>query len=362
MRRLSPVNRQHRLRRGLRRSRGRLERDRDAVARPERSGQRQREYAPGLARPRGHRDGAWFEHPCFPGLARRRRRQANHEIGLSSRRDHDRCARVRIRALWRERDHPSVRDTRESVRVFVALQTRRADDGERDEQQNDERGGNEQRDWTRDERAELFDPVRGADGARATMAQNDPRPQVARRLDVDRADRSRLVERCLECREIARALLAGREVRRDRLALALVERAEHVRGEVFGRMTIKSHCSSTNRSRSLFIPRRTRLFTVPSGVFVRAAISVWEYPPQNARARTSRCSTGSSPTALRTRSARTATMTRSSTFASDRSSLASSIATSRSTRLPRVRRQSIAAFRLIARSHVRTEPRSGRYE
>src|SRR5881397_1740364 len=35
---------------------------------------------------------------------------------------------------------------------------------------------------------------------------------------------------------------------------------------------------------------------------------------------------------------------------------------SRSSRLPRVRRQSIAAFRQIARSQVRTDPRSERYD
>src|SRR5947209_8193655 len=105
-----------------------------------------------------------------------------------------------------------------------------------------------------------------------------------------RAHRGRLVQRLFELGQLARALVAGLEMRLHEGSLGLLERTERVRGQVFERVTsaVDAHLSSTKRSRSFVIPRRTRLFTVPSGVFVRAAISVCEYPPQNASESTSR--------------------------------------------------------------------------
>jgi len=100
---------------------------------------------------------------------------------------------------------------------------------------------------------------------------------------------------------------------------------------------------------------------VPSGAPVRAAISVCERPDQNARLSVSRCSRGSDATAARTRCARKLAMTVSSTRRSSTSISVSSIAVSRPVRFPFERRQSMAALRAIASSHVRTEPRSGRY-
>src|SRR5438445_4703521 len=122
----------------------------------------------------------------------------------------------------------------------------------------------------------MFGPAGSADDAGAPMAQDDARAQIAWWLFLDTADRRGFVERVLERRELARALVALRDVGRDRLALALLERAERVGRKIFGRMAIERHRSSASRSRSLFIPSRTRLFTVPSGVFVRAAISLCE--------------------------------------------------------------------------------------
>src|SRR5438477_142812 len=190
-------------------------------------------------------------------------------------------------------------------------------------------------------------------GRRARKLQQDVRIAAAR--NHQRATRGRLVQRLFELGQLARALIAGLEMRLHRSPLGLLERTERVGGQVFERVTsaVDAHLSSTKRSRSFVIPRRTRLFTVPSGVFVRAAISVCEYPPQNASDSTSRCSAGSSETALRTRSSRSASTTRSSTLPSAMRSAAVSMLTSRSDRLPRVRRQSIAAFRQMARSPVR---------
>src|SRR5207237_8041650 len=84
------------------------------------------------------------------------------------------------------------------------------------------------------------------------------------------------LERVLERRDLTLALIALRDVRRDRLPLAFFERSDRVGRKILGRMAVHRHRSSASRSRSLFIPSRTRLFTVPSGVFVRAAISLCE--------------------------------------------------------------------------------------
>src|SRR5207247_11330781 len=105
-------------------------------------------------------------------------------------------------------------------------------------------------------------------------------------------------------REVVGARGACLDVRSDHLALLVLERAERVGREVFGRVSFLGHRSSSRLSRSLFIASRTRLFTVPSGVAVRAPVSLCDEPPQDAGARPSRCPGGSFPPPPPTRSAR----------------------------------------------------------
>ena len=80
--------------------------------------------------------------------------------------------------------------------------------------------------------------------------------------------------------ELGGARGAPRDMRLDLARFGVVERAERERGELLGRVTfdvdgLVAHepPSSASRSRSFAIASRTRLFTVPSGVPVRSAIS-----------------------------------------------------------------------------------------
>src|SRR5439155_7189160 len=103
--------------------------------------------------------------------------------------------------------------------------------------------------------------------------------------------------------ELGAAARARLDMRADRARFFRVERTERVRGEVVDRVSGHETPAPISRSRSLAMPRRTLVFTVPSGTLVRAAISLCESPDQNASASTSRCSGGSDATAARTRSA-----------------------------------------------------------
>src|SRR5439155_24527854 len=102
--------------------------------------------------------------------------------------------------------------------------------------------------------------------ARATVPEDDARTQVARRVRADRADGRRLIQGIFELSQIVCALVARLEMGGEREPLGLVERAKRECGQIFGRMTLfgDAHRSSTRRSRSFVMPRRTRLFTVPS--------------------------------------------------------------------------------------------------
>src|SRR5439155_10959397 len=196
-------------------------------------------------------DRAGLDTPCFPALARWGCRHADDEIRLTARGNHDRRARVWISLLWRKRDYAPIGDTGERVRVRVGLLTRRADDREGDQDEHSEHCGNDEWNGPQEKRAEALGPTDPADDARAAMSQHDPRAQIARRIHGRfaaprgpypcRANRRGFVERVLERRELTRALIALRDVRRDRLPLAFFERSERVGRKVLGRMAIHRH-------------------------------------------------------------------------------------------------------------------------
>jgi hypothetical protein len=112
----------------------------------------------------------------------------------------------------------------------------------------------------------------------------------------------------------------------------------------------------------LFIASRTRPLTVPSGVSVRARSCSASNRPRT-RARGPRAARAEDVRRQHVRARRgDGRPTRSSTLASERRSAAASIVTSRSRRLPRNTPPVDPAFRQMARSQVRTDPRSGRYD
>jgi hypothetical protein len=76
------------------------------------------------------------------------------------------------------------------------------------------------------------------------MAQHDPRPLISRRVDVYRTYCGGLEQRFFELREVMCARGARCDVRRDHVVLVLIEGAERVCREIFGRVTVLAHRSS----------------------------------------------------------------------------------------------------------------------
>src|SRR5688500_13331592 len=113
-----------------------------------------------------------------------------------------------------------------------------------------------------------------------------------------------LLELALPGPEQIAAHRAALEVRLELAALLLVQRPQNVGGEellepavVRGR---HGHEYDASDWRSLFIPRRMRDLTVPSGAARRSAIWVWVKPPKNASSIAWRCSAGSASSAAAT--------------------------------------------------------------
>src|SRR2546422_7290998 len=134
----------------------------------------------------------------------------------------------------------------------------RADDRERDDEQERKHRRHGEGNWTDEDFRDAGGPVRAFPTTRAAMPEHDPRAEVARWLDLYRPDRGGFVERVLELREVTRALRASVDVRRDDVAVGLAEGAESVGGEIFGRVALGAHRSSSRRSRSVLIAKRTR--------------------------------------------------------------------------------------------------------
>src|SRR5437762_1224335 len=332
--------------------------DRDRVAAGHRGGEGQRRDPPLVGETRPDRRVA-PDDPGLPGLARGRGRQVEDQVRRGAvRRDDEGSART-IAGRRGERHDLRADGAGDGRGVAIRVAARAAVAEERDHEHRCERERNGERHRAAQVAAQCGQPAwpRTAPGRTADDRGAKTRRRIAPLRFGDGP--GRLGERP----QLGAAAWTGLQVRIDGAALVRIQRAERVRREVVERM-VRHGIAISIRSpaRSLAMPRRTRLFTVPSGVPVRSAISRCERPDQNARLNTTRCSSGSAAIAARTRSARRLAMTRSSTWVSSTSSAASSIAASRSTRRPFVRRQSIAALRAIASSHVRTEPRSARYD
>ena len=84
----------------------------------------------------------------------------------------------------------------------------------------------------------------------------------------------------LERRELRAALRALAQVGLEALAIARVERAQHVAGDVDPEVVVAAHAIPPSSSPSLSARSAwyVRVFTVPSGISSRAAISVWLRP------------------------------------------------------------------------------------
>src|SRR5438093_682453 len=270
---------EHGLGRGLGRADRGLERDGNPVSSAQRDRQGQREDVAALGSPcrdRGRSGCARAEDPGLPGFPSWGCGDAHNQVCRPlSGYDHG-GPRVRIYARWRESHHATVYDASERTLVGVGLLPSGTDNHERHDQEDGEGKWQRGRKWAAQESDDAIVPARRARDAGVAMTQHDPGTQASRRLDLHGSDRGGLVERLFELREVALAFAARLEMRRNRLAFIGLERAEHISRQVFGHVTFLAHRSSSRLSRSLFIARRTRLLTVPSGVPVRAAISLCE--------------------------------------------------------------------------------------
>src|SRR6266566_1671667 len=89
--------------------------------------------------------------------------------------------------------------------VLVGLLTRRAHDGERHDEQHPEGERNERGDGSPEKLDKAVAPASLAGNRRVAVTQHDPRAQIARRLDLDRADGRRLVDGIFKLREVVGA-------------------------------------------------------------------------------------------------------------------------------------------------------------